>query len=393
MPDRKTTHARRPATVLAHSGRNHGENRYFVNPPVIHASTVLYDSVEAMQVRTQPYTYGRQGTPTSEALETALNDLEGAAGTCLAPSGLAAISVALLSMLGAGDHLLMIDTVYAPTRNVCETVLKRMGVETTYFDPAIGSGIADLIRDNTRLIFLEAPGSLTFEMVDIPAFVDVAKARGIRTAIDNTWATPLFYRPLENGIDLSIQAGTKYIVGHSDVMLGTVSANEATFPDLKATHRALGQHVGPDDVYLALRGLRTMAVRLERHMESALKVARWLQGRPEVVTVRHPGLETDPGHAIWKRDFSGACGLFAFELQPSVPATAVAAFLDTLELFGLGYSWGGFESLAILAKPGPNRTATRYDDTNPLIRVHIGLEDPQDLIEDLETGFAAMASA
>lgn len=389
MTDRKKTQPRGIATRLAHGGRNPRENHGFVNPPVIHASTVLFESVEVMTAGTARYKYGRRGTPTSEALETAIDDLEGAAGTILAPSGLGAISVALLSCLSSGDHLLMIDTVYGPTRHLCDTVLRRAGVETTYYDPHIGAGIAALMNDNTRAVFVEAPGSLTFEMPDIPAIVSAAKRRGATVLMDNTWATALFYRPLENGVDLSIQAGTKYIVGHSDVMIGTVSASAEAWPELHATHGALGMHVGPDDVYLALRGLRTMGVRLERHQANALAVAAWLRAQPQVAGVRHPALTEDPGHAVWKRDFSGASGLFAFDLKP-VSDAAVAAFLNRLELFGLGYSWGGFESLAIWAKPASMRTATTYEAAGPLIRLHIGLEEPDDLIADLTAGFAAM---
>ncbi len=389
MTDRKKTQLRGFDTILAHSGRNPRENHGFVNPPVIHASTVLFESVEVMKSGTAPYKYGRRGTPTSEALETALNELEGAAGSILAPSGLAAISIALLSCLSSGDHLLMIDSVYGPTRHLCDTVLKRMGIETTYYDPLIGSDIASIIKDNTRAVFAEAPGSLTFEMPDVPAIVAVAKQRGITVLMDNTWATALFFRPLAHGVDLSIQAGTKYIVGHSDVMIGTVSANADAWPALHSAYGALGMHVGPDDVYLALRGLRTMGVRLERHQANALAVAEWLRRQPQVATVRHPALAADPGNAIWQRDFTGSSGLFAFELKPA-SETAVAAFLDRLELFGLGYSWGGFESLAIWAKPESSRTATTFEAAGPLIRLHIGLENPDDLIADLSAGFAAL---
>ena len=389
MTIRDNTHKKRLDTALVHSGRDSRNNHGFVNPPVIHASTVLFDSVETMQSGKARYKYGRRGTPTTEALESALNDLDGAEGSVLAPSGLAAIGVALQSCLSSGDHLLMVDTAYQPTRHLCDTVLQRMGIETEYYDPLIGSGIASLFRANTRAVFVESPGSLTFEMQDIPAIAEVAHAHDTIVLMDNTWATPLLFRPLDHGVDMSIQAGTKYIVGHSDVMIGTVSANARTYPALRATHGALGLHVGPDDVYLALRGLRTMGVRLERHEKNAIAVAEWLLSRPEVAAVRFPALPDDPGHAIWARDFNGASGLFSFELKP-VSDTAVTAFLNALELFGLGYSWGGFESLAIWAKLETSRSATSFDSQNPLIRLHIGLEDPEDLIADLDAGFAQM---
>ncbi|MEZ5840608.1 MAG: cystathionine beta-lyase [Hyphomicrobiales bacterium] len=389
MKDKQDNH--RADTVLATAGRHPDQNHGFVNPPVIHASTVLFPSVDAMSAKDARYTYGRRGTPTSEALEEALTRLEGAAGTVLAPSGLAAISIALLSCLSAGDHLLVTDSAYQPTRYLCDTVLKRLGIETSYFDPLIGEGIGDLMRENTRAVFLEAPGSQTFEMQDVPAIARIAAARGATVLMDNTWATPLFFQPIAHGVDLSIQAGTKYIVGHSDVMLGTISASERAWKALKTTHGALGQAVGPDDIYLALRGLRTMGVRLERHQASAMKAARWLEARPEVARVLYPPLESDPGHALWKRDFTGACGLFGVVLK-DVPLAGVKAMLDGLGLFGLGYSWGGFESLALYADLRGYRTATTWDAEGPLLRFHIGLEDVDDLIADLEAGFRRLAA-
>ncbi|ODN70326.1 cystathionine beta-lyase [Methylobrevis pamukkalensis] len=379
------TQRHRPATRLAHAGRWPREQHGFVNPPVYHGSTVTFPDVETMLSGRQRYVYGRRGNPTAAGLESALTELEGAAGTVLVPSGLAAVSTALLSCLSAGDHLLMIDTAYHPTRHLCDTTLKRYGIETSYFDPLVGEGIAALIRPETKAVYLEAPGSLTFEMPDIPAIAAAAKARGLTLLMDNTWATPLFFRPLEHGIDLSIAAGTKYLVGHSDVMMGTVSASAAAWPALKATHGNLGLCAGPDDIYLALRGLRTMGVRLARHQESALAVAAWLADRPEVARVLHPGLAGDPGHAIWARDFAGACGLFSFVTRKA-PLDAVKAMLDGLELFGLGYSWGGFESLAIVSDPRTTRSATTWTDEGHLIRLHIGLEDTDDLIADLAAG-------
>jgi cystathionine beta-lyase len=382
---------RRPATRLAHAGRDKSLTGPFVNPPVVHASTVLFDSVEAMRERRQRYVYGRRGTPTSEALETAISELEGAAGTVLCPSGLAAATTALFSCLATGDQILVVDSVYAPVRNFAMTVLKPLGIDTVFYDPALGKDIEALFTERTRAVYLEAPGSLTFEMQDLPAIAAVAHRRGATVLFDNTWATPLAFRPLAHGADLSIVAATKYIVGHSDAMLGTVAANEAAWPKLKATHGALGVHVGPDDVYLGLRGLRTLAVRLPHHAASALKVATWLDARPEVARVLYPPLPDDPGHDLWKRDMAGAAGLFGVVFAGWSEDQA-ARFVDGLELFGIGASWGGFESLAILAHPETNRTATEWRPQGPLVRMHIGLEDPDDLIDDLAASFARVAA-
>lgn len=393
MHDSSDQKSYRPDTVLAHVGRHPEDNNGFVNPPVIHASTVLSPTLADMHGHTGRYNYGRSGTPTTEALEEAMTALEGAAGTKLAPSGLGAIALALQSCLSAGDHLLVTDSVYGPTRRFCETVLKRFGVETTYYDPLIGADIAALFRDNTRAVFTEAPGSLTFEMQDIPAIAEVAHARGALVLMDNTWATPLCYAALAHGVDLSIHAGTKYIVGHSDVMIGTVSANEKAWPALQAAHRDLGLHVGPDDVYLALRGLRTMGVRLRQHQENALTVATWLEARDEVSQVLYPPLESDPGHALWKRDFTGASGLMSLILKPASEA-AVAAMVDGLKLFGIGASWGGFESLVIVPQDMASvRTATGWNAEGPLVRLHIGLEDTADLMADLAEGFERLTAA
>jgi cystathionine beta-lyase len=380
------------ATRLSHAGSEPGNNHGFVNPPVYHASTVTFPNIDTMLKGAQRYTYGRRGTPLSEALEGAVTEIEGAAGTVLTPSGLAACSTALLSCLSAGDHLLVTDSVYLPTRHFCGGVLKRLGVETEYYDPTIGAGVAALMRPNTRAVFLEAPGSQTFEMQDVPAIAAVARAGGATVIMDNTWATPVFFRPLDHGVDLSIQAATKYFVGHSDAMLGTIAASERAWPALKKTHGDLGLCVGPDDVYLGLRGLRTLAVRLKQHEASALTVARWLRERPEVARVLHPALEEDPGHAIWKRDFTGSSGLFGFVTRPGDVA-GVKAMLDGLRLFGLGYSWGGFESLAITADPRAYRTATRWSEAGHLVRLQIGLEDPGDLIADLDAGLQRLAAS
>lgn len=388
----KNTKNYRTDTRLVSTGRNPKEQNGFVNPPVVRASTVVFDSTDALYSGKAKYFYGRRGTPTTNALTDALTDLEGAAGTVLAPSGLAACSLALMSAAKSGDHVLITDSVYEPTRHFAKTVLEPMGVKVEYYDPLIGSDIAQLFRENTSAVFTEAPGSQTFEMQDIPAIVAAAHTRDILVLLDNTWGTPLFFDSMAHGVDMTIQAGTKYIVGHSDVMLGTVSANQKAWDRLNEVHGAMGYHVGPDDVYLALRGLRTMSVRLKQHQASALTMAKWLESRPEVHRVLYPALESDPGHALWLRDFTGACGLFGVVLKDCNKKQALA-FIDALELFGLGYSWGGFESLVIHADPRTYRTATNWDETGQLIRLHIGLEDIEDLKADIEKGFAALAAA
>jgi cystathionine beta-lyase len=384
----------RAATKVVTAGRDPASYHGFVNPPVYHASTVLYPSAEDFVAHRARYQYGRRGTPTTEALEGALQELEGpqCAGVSLLPSGLAAISAALLAVVHSGDHILVTDSAYQPTRNFCEQVLKRLGVTTTYFDPLIGAGIAGLFQSNTRLVYLESPGSLTFEMQDTAAIAKAAHDKGALVLMDNTWATPLYFRPLDHGVDLVVQAGTKYIGGHSDVMLGTVSANAATVAALKTSVRLNGLCEGPDDVYLGLRGLRTLAVRLDRHFENGVAVGKWLEARPEVLRMLHPALPSHPQHAIWKRDFTGACGLFSMVLKP-VPQKAVYAFLDELELFGIGASWGGYESLAIPFDVTPIRTATKWAPGGPTVRFHIGLEAVEDLCADLDRGFKAMAAA
>ena len=388
----------KPDTVIVNAGRDPTANHGVVNPPVYHASTILFPTVEALhaaQKKRDPLKsrYGRYGTPTTFALEQAVAALEGGHHSICVGSGVAAITAALLAYVKAGDHVLMVDTAYGPSRRFCDTVLARFDVSTTYYAPGIGGGIASLIRDNTRVIFLESPGSLTFEVQDVPAIVAVAKQhKNITTILDNTWATPLFFRPLALGVDVSLLSATKYIAGHSDLMMGILTANEAAFPALRRAADDLGAASGPDDCYMALRGLRTLSVRLQRHQETALTLARWLQQRPEVARVLYPALPDDPGHALWKRDFTGASGLFAIELKP-VSEAAVAALCDGLELYGMGYSWGGFESLALPSDPKPIRTATRWENRGPLIRIHAGLEDPSDLIADLEAGFERLRKA
>ena len=382
---------RRPDTNLVHGGRRKEWRGRLVNPPVHRASTILFDSVAELRAAApefgKPY-YGLHGTPTQWALAEALTELEpGAAGTMLYPSGLAAVTAALLSVLSAGDELLMTDSVYGPTRRFCDSVLKRYGVTTRYYDPMIGAGIAERIGDATRAIFLESPGSLTMEVQDVPAICAAAKARGVATLLDNTWATPCFFPALAAGVDLSILAGTKYVGGHADLLLGAVTANDRWYGRLERTSWDLGQCVSPDDAWLGSRGLRTMGVRLRQHEASALRIARWLGEQPQVAAVLHPALPDCPGHDVWKRDFKGASGLFSVVLRGG-DDSARTRLIEGLELFGIGYSWGGYESLVVPADPERIRSATRWSAEGPMVRLHIGLEDPDDLIEDLAAGLA-----
>ena len=393
----------KPATRLVQAGRRAewtgipGDAGTIVNPAVWRASTILYEDVAHLRgtsINTQHRLYyGRRGTPTSWALAEAITQMEPeAAGTFLFPSGVAAIAGALLAVLKPGDELLMVDSAYGPTRAICDGLLREFGVMTRYYDPLIGAGIADLVGEKTRAIFLESPGSLTFEVQDIPAIVAVAKDRGLVTLLDNTWATPLLLPGLGLGIDISILACTKYIVGHSDVMMGSVTANAALWPRIERRAHMLGQMASPDDCWLALRGLRTLGVRLKEQGASALALARWLDTRPEVASVLHPALPSCPGHESFARDFHGSSGLFAFELTGSDAGRV--AFIDALALFGIGYSWGGFESLALPVDPAPMRTAQRWDAARgPLVRINVGLEDVDDLIADMEQAFAYWRAA
>jgi cysteine-S-conjugate beta-lyase len=383
-------------TKLVVAGRSPENNFGIVNVPVYHASTVLYSSLDDLVSRHKQraegkkvVTYARMGTPTLWSLEDAVAEIEGGYRCQVFPSGLAACAHTIQAFVKTGDHILVTDSVYGPTRSFCNDVLTRFGVETTYYDPLIGSGISDLIRPNTTVVFTESPGSQTFEIQDIPAIAKVAHKHGAVVLMDNTWASPLYYKPFEHGVDVSIQAGTKYIVGHSDAMMGTVTTTEEHWHTLQAAANLTGQTAGPDDAYLAQRGLRTLSVRLKQHMKNGIKVANWLKTRPEVHSVIHPALPCHPNHDLWKRDFLGASGLFSFRLN-ACSRDAVAAFLDDLKLFGMGYSWGGFESLVIYADPSSYRTATDWDNTNPLIRLHIGLEDTDDLIDDLAAGLDRM---
>lgn len=367
-----------------------------VNPPVCHASTVLFRSLaEFRAARQGPYEhaiYGRFGTATARALETVLAGLEGAEHTVVVSSGLSAIVHALLAFLGSGDHLLMVDSVYGSTRQFCEQELRRLGVDVTYYAPTDIAAVVTGLRDRTRVVYVESPGSLTFEMQDVTALAEAAHARGAIVIADNTWATPLHFRPFEHGIDVSIHAATKYLAGHSDVMLGVLSCRAAHWPALERIYNNLGACASPDDCYLALRGLRTLAVRLRRHHETSLTLARWLQARPEVERVIHPALPGDMGHALWQRDMPGAGGVFAVLLHPVSPA-ALAALFDGLELFHLGYSWGGFESLMIPIYPDKVRTCTRWEHAGPMLRLQAGLEHPDDLLRDLERGFERLRQA
>ncbi|MEM7225513.1 MAG: cystathionine beta-lyase [Pseudomonadota bacterium] len=385
-------------TQLAHLGRDPGRFDGAVNPPVYHASTILADSLALYEEPGRRYqkgavVYGRFGTPTTQALEDAVATLEGGHDTVSLSSGLAAVATALLSFVAAGDHILVSDNVYLPTRRFCDGILARMGVATTYYDPAIGPAIGELITEKTCLIFLESPGSGTFEVQDLPALAEVAHERGVKVLLDSTWSAILYCKPLALGADISIQAGTKYLSGHADAMIGLITANEDCAPLVRRTAYELGQCAAPDDVYLALRGLRTLSVRLARHQDTGLKLAAWLNDRPEVDRVLHPALPDDPGHALWRRDFSGASGLFGVVLARPYPKDALAEMLEGMDLFGIGSSWGGFESLLIATYPENARTASAWQAPGPTLRVHAGLEDLDDLIADLEAGFARLNRA
>ena len=378
-----------PATEVVHLGRDPFAQHGFVNTPVYRGSTVLYPTLASLEAKTQPYTYGRRGTPTVRALESALTTLAGGADTKLTASGYQAITTALLAFAQSGDHILMVDTVYQPTRQFCDHLLTRLGVETEYYDPLLGADVAKLFRPNTRLVYVESPGSQTFEMQDIPAIASLARERNIWVLADNTWASPLYCQPLALGADVVIEAGTKYLVGHADALLGFITSNDRAKRHVELAAGNLGVCPGSEETYLGLRGLRTLDVRLARHQETGIRLAQWLQARPEVSRVLHPALSDDPGHAVWKRDFKGATGLFSAILNP-VPKPALAAFLDGLKLFGMGYSWGGYESLVIPFDCGTYRTATRWSAPGPALRFHAGLENFDDLIADLAAGFDRM---
>ena len=378
-------------TRLIHTGRKTASSPKTVNTPVYRASTILHPTMDALEDSKQEYTYGRRGTPSTRGLEESICALEGGEQTLLTPSGLSACTAALMATLSSGDHLMMIDSVYGPTRAFCHGPLARFGVETSYFSPTVTAEAFEAqIRPNTKVVFLEAPGSGTFEMPDVPALTAVSKSRGLVVIMDNTWATPLFFKPLAHGVDVSILAATKYIVGHADVLMGTITSNGRLAARLLDFHGRFGLSVSGDDAYLAQRGLRTLGARLAQHQASGLRLARWLEQRTEIERVLYPALAGDHGFDIWRRDYSGATGLFSVELKP-VSRAAVASFLNGLSLFGMGWSWGGFESLAVTVQL--TRTSPGYLPIGPLLRFHIGLEDPEDLISDLESGFDRLARA
>ncbi len=379
-------------TKLIAAGRPHARYAHPVNPPVERASTILFPTYDDFLEGSRTINYGRLGTSTHRALEDVVTVLEGGFETRLAPSGLAACNASILAFVGAGDHVLMTDAAYDPTRKFCEKFLKRFGVETTFYDPMIDrDGLATLMRPETKVVFAESPGSLTFEVQDIPAMADTAHAGGAVLIADNTWAAGYFAKPIALGADVSIQAATKYLGGHADCLVGTItSADEATAKKIYMALLQLGSNVSADDAYLILRGARTLSTRLERHQENALALAKWLSKRSEVERVIHPAIKGCPGYAIWKRDFTGASGLFSAVLKP-VPLPTLKAFFNALKLVGIGFSWGGYESLAVHVRPERYRTASAWADEGPVIRFHAGLEDIDDIKADIDNGFAAMA--
>ncbi|TCS64100.1 cystathionine beta-lyase [Varunaivibrio sulfuroxidans] len=383
-------------TLLATTARRPGTNFGIVNPPVYHASTVVFPTLKALhdagQTPFEGVYYGRYGTPTTFAFEEAVATLEGGEKCIALPSGMAAIACAIMAHVQSGDHILMTDNAYYPTIKLCQGLLKGFGVETTYYDPMIGAGIAELMRPNTKIVFTEAPGSITFEVQDVPAIAEAAHRGGALVVMDNTWSAGYFFAPFEHGVDLSIQAATKYIGGHSDAMLGTITMAEKHYEHMRRTAAGLGYCAAPDDCYLGLRGVRSLAARLARHQDGALRIAKWLSTRPEVEAVLHPAFPSCPGHDTWKRDFTGASGLFGVQLK-DYPINAIAAMTDGMEHFAMGYSWGGFESLIVPSAPAPMRTAYRWPWPGQALRLHIGLEDPDDLITDLERGFARLNAA
>ena len=387
-------------TQVLHVGRDPDSNHGVVNPPVYHCSTVIFKSLdELLETRRdrasgafEGFTYGREGTVTTRALEHAITLLDGGYRAVVTSCGLGAICASLMAFLSAGDHLLIVDSLYGPARDFCEQFLRKFGVEVEYYPPSIGAEIEALIRPNTRVVYMESPGSLTFEITDVPAVTEICRRRGITTIMDNTWASPICFQPLKHGVDVSINAATKYISGHSDLMLGVAVCTEAAFIPVKKSASAAGYCGGPDDVYMALRGLRTLPLRMRQHQQSATEVARWLQQRPEVFRVMYPALPGDPGHELWKRDFTGASGLFGIVLNACTDAQ-FAAMLDGMKLFRLGYSWGGYESLCVPTYPSTLRSAEKWEAPGPSIRIHVGLEDVADLIADLEAGFARLKAA
>ncbi|MFT2798713.1 cystathionine beta-lyase [Serratia sp. N21D137] len=374
-------------TRITQIGRDPAKQAGFVNSAVYRGSTVIFPTVSDIEHNRAEFNYGTMGTPTIANLENAWSELAGAAGTVLSPSGLGAIALALLTTLKAGDHLLMPDSVYKPTRLFCAGMLGKMGIETTYYDPLIGADIGTLFRPNTTTLFLESPGSQSFEIQDIPTMTALAKQQGIATIIDNTWATPVFFRAHEHGCDISVEAGTKYLGGHSDLLMGVVSANDAWWPKLRETYDLMAMLPGAEDCFLALRGLRTMYLRLKEAEKRGLEMAHWLKSRPEVLKVLHPAFPDCPGHEFWKRDFTGSSGLFSIILQPEYTKAGVDNMLDNMSIFAMGYSWGGFESLVIPFNCAEYRTVTQWQPGGRALRLQIGLEDMDELKADLEQGF------
>ena len=378
---------------LVLSGRNPEDSFGFVNPPIVRGSTVVYPNYDDFMARKARFTYGTAGNPTLEALETAFNDVENGAGVVVVPSGLMACTLPLLACLSAGDHLLVTDSVYRPTRDFCTKTLARYGIDISYYDPLIGADISTLMRKNTRAVMCEAPGSQTFEMQDIPAIVKAAHAHGAVVLMDNTWATPLYFDAHAHGVDYSIQAGTKYPAGHSDVLIGSVSARTPEqFKLLRETWESLGLIIAPEDAFLTLRGMRTMVLRLKHQFGAGLEIAHWLAARSEVSRVLHPALPSNAGHALWKRDFTGASSLFTIVLKPA-SQKALAAMLNDMTFFGMGASWGGFESLALPFDARAYRTVTDWAPEGPTVRLHIGLECVEDLKKDLDAGFKRLKDA
>jgi cystathionine beta-lyase len=388
-------------TLAITTGKDPKENKGSVNTPVYRTSTVLFPTLKDYadadtgkdlytnnsDSKTADFSYGLSGTPTTFALQKLMCEIDGGQHCMIAPSGLLAITTVLLSFLKTGDHILVVDTVYGPTRRFCNNELKRMGIETTYYPPAIGKDIAKLIQKNTKLVFTESPGSLTFEVEDIPAIAKAAHAKGAVVVMDNSWATGLYFKAFEHGVDVVIQAGTKYIGGHSDLLIGTITTTDEHVDTIFGTYKRLGVHTDPDSCYMAMRGIRTMPTRLKAHEQAALNIAKWLEKRPEVAKVLHPAFPSCPGHENWKRDFTGSSGLFSIILDKKYSFEALSAMIDKMKIFGIGSSWGGFESLAIVFDPRAIRTADKWTEKGSCVRLYIGLEDEGDLIKDLEGGF------
>lgn len=379
-------------TIVTHGGRNPGEHWGYVNTPVYRGSTIVFPTLDALESTEPRFDYGRTGNPSSAAVEDLVTELEGAAGTVLAPSGLSAISLALMTVLRSGDDVLITDSAYQPTRRVSDGLLTRMGISVRYFDPRAGASLESLISERTRAVFVESPGSLTFEIQDLPAIAALAKARDLAVIVDNSWATPIFHNPLALGADIVVHAGTKMFVGHSDTMFGTASANDKWLKELKNTHRLLGLCASPDDCFLAARGLRTLAIRMKEHNERSTELARWLETQPGVRGVIHPALPSHPDHALFRRDFRGAGSVFSVLLEPK-PRAALAAMVDGFELFGMGWSWGGYESLCLPIHPEKVRTAVKWDVPGPMLRIHTGLEGPDDLKADLSAALERYRAA